>query len=631
MQIADALMITVGLDPSLFAKGAKQVDSALEKTKNTAEKTGKDIEAANKKAAESLNKVASAALEMFAIFLGGRGVKEFVSDITRSDAALGRLGVTLNTSPQLISAWGAAAERMGGSAGATAGSFQSLSDKIQGLQTKGEALPMAFYQIEAMGGRQIELNKGLGQTFVDLADDLQRIAATDPAKANFLGRQLGIDPDTVNLMIKNGAKVGQVAAGLQRLAPTPAQIKSAQDMQEAWTGLQQEMTSLAREIWTDLSPSLVPLLGAIKDIIVWVHSLIQGHEHWVQAIAAVFAIWTGAKFISFLNNLFALRSALLAVGAANAGFTGGGLLGFLAANPWIAGLLAAGAVLNPSDANAGENEKARHERYSGKGGGGSGNDALRHRGSGADPNLGLGKPGNLTANQKEAYAAARESGLSETASRALVANMSGEGLAVPRNVHWDGSHYAHGIVQWDDVRSAAIKRQFGKMPQDMTVAEQTKAAIWEINNDPNYAATKRALQGNNAGNMIGQLVTNYERPGDKLKAIGERSRIYSGLGGLGGSSTPKQPPKDLASTIGTLPRFPVYPAHGPGSYGALHAAALNNIGNTSTATTSSTSNEAHIGTINVHTQANDAHGIARDMGGAINSHSFANFANYGPS
>ena len=610
--LVDAIMIQFGIDPSSFKKGAKEVEDSLDKTRKSAEKNAKDIELANKKAAESLNKVASAALDMFAIFLGGRGIKEFVSDITRSDAALGRLGTTLNTSPQIISAWGAAAERMGGSAGATAGSFQSLSDKIQGLQTKGEALPMAFYQIEAMGGRQVALNKGLGQTFADLAEDLQRIAATDPAKANFLGRQLGIDPDTVNLMIKNGGRVGQVAAGLQRLAPTPSQIKAAQDMQEAWTGLQQEMTSLAREIWTDLSPSLVPLLGAIKDMIVWIHNLIAQHQGWGTAIAAVLLLWTGSKFFAFLRNVIALKNALAGVTAANAAFSGGGLLGFLVANPWIGGLIAAGAVLNPTEANAGEDERARHERYSGGGKGGlaeSGNEGIRQRGARSD--LRLGKAGNVSANQKEAYAAAREAGLSETAARALVANMTGEGLRVPHNVHWDGSHYAHGIVQWDDARSAAINRQFGKMPQDMTVAEQTRAAIWEINNNPRFGATKRALQGDNAGAMIGTLVGNYESPANKGAAIAERSGIYRGLGNLGGPASAS--------------------AGRPNSYGAARVAALNNVSNDNRATTTSSSNETHInGGVHVHTQATDAHGIFRDMGGAIDAYSFANAANYGP-
>jgi hypothetical protein len=142
--------------------------------------------------------------------------------------------------------------------------------------------------------------------------------------------------------------------------------------------------------------------------------------------------------------------------------------------------------------------------------------------------------GNLSANQKEAYNAARAEGLSDTAARALVANMSGEALAKPGDVHPDPSRSnpnqkAHGIVQWDDTRAEAIKKQFGKYPQDMTVAEQTKAAIWEIKNNPSYAKTWQALQGSDRHAMIGALVENYERPLDTAGAIATRTKFYNGL------------------------------------------------------------------------------------------------------
>ena len=113
--------------------------------------------------------------------------------------------------------------------------------------------------------------------------------------------------------------------------------------------------------------------------------------------------------------------------------------------------------------------------------GGSG----QHDGGGVSPGATLrdragpsrAAKGALAANQKEAYAAALKEGLSPTAARALVANMSGEGLAVPKDYHWDGSHMASGIVQWDPTRSAAIKNKFGAMPHQLSVADQTRAAI----------------------------------------------------------------------------------------------------------------------------------------------------------
>ncbi|MGI3903106.1 MAG: phage tail tip lysozyme [Janthinobacterium lividum] len=135
--------------------------------------------------------------------------------------------------------------------------------------------------------------------------------------------------------------------------------------------------------------------------------------------------------------------------------------------------------------------------------------------------------GALAANQKEAYAAALAEGLSPTAARALIANMSGEGLAVPHDRHWDGTHYAQGIVQWDPTRTAAIAAKFGKQPMNMSVAEQTKAAIWEMKNK--YPTTWHALQGNNGPAMIDALVDDYERPGNRGRAKAQRYGYYRGF------------------------------------------------------------------------------------------------------
>src|SRR5580698_6861734 len=142
-------------------------------------------------------------------------------------------------------------------------------------------------------------------------------------------------------------------------------------------------------------------------------------------------------------------------------------------------------------------------------------------GGGGDGGAAVSK--NLAANQTEAYNAARGEGLNDSSARALVANMSGEALSDPGNVHWDGSHNAHGIVQWDDQRAGAIAKQFGTSPEKMSVADQTKAAIWEMKTNPAYKASWDALNSDGeVAPKIRTLVANYERPGDTEKAVGQR-------------------------------------------------------------------------------------------------------------
>ena len=352
---------------------------------------------------------------------------------------------------------------------------------------------------------------------------------------------------------------------------------------------------------------MVWLAEKLEKALEWIAKWIDDNPGWTKAIAAVVALLTGAGMVAAIASVTSLALALGGL----AGISLGGILATLAALG-VAGAAAAAAVYAAGGFDNDEAKTKDGEKPLG------GNDALRRRGR--SPDLALGKGGNLSANQKEAYAAARGEGLSEKAARALVANMSGEGL--PRDahrVHWDGSHFAHGIVQWDDDRSRKIRAQFGKMPEEMSVAEQTRAAIWEIRNNGRFASTKRALEGDNAGDMIDRLVRNYESPADKGGAIARRSQIYQGLGNLGKGSNTAAP----SLWTGGVTFAP--------AGGAPHAAALNNISNSSTATTSTSSNTAHIGQITVNAPStSDAHSVGRTIDKALSDSLFASHANFGP-
>lgn len=130
----------------------------------------------------------------------------------------------------------------------------------------------------------------------------------------------------------------------------------------------------------------------------------------------------------------------------------------------------------------------------------------------------------LQRNQWIAYHAAVGGGLGDIAARALVANLSGEALHKPADKHFDETHDARGIAQWDPPRSEAIKAHFGRYPNEMSVEDQTRAAIWEIQSNPAYRATRNALftSGMTVEQMIEVLVTNYERPRDQTEAIATR-------------------------------------------------------------------------------------------------------------
>lgn len=86
--IVDSLVMTLGLDGSNFEKGQKKSSEDLKKMKDEHAKVAKDLEESGKRAAEFFHKVRNEALLFFALFTGGMGLKDFVSEQLHSATAM---------------------------------------------------------------------------------------------------------------------------------------------------------------------------------------------------------------------------------------------------------------------------------------------------------------------------------------------------------------------------------------------------------------------------------------------------------------------------------------------------------------------------------------------------------------
>lgn len=367
--VIDALTVSLGLDPSAFKKGSKEVSDTSKKTSEEVVKSGKSIEESSKKAADSISKVAREVLGLYAIFVGARGIKEFVNDLVSADAALGRFSRNLNTSPQTLDAWGNAAQRMGGSAEATAGTFERIGKALYDLHRNGAALPKEYAQLQALTGLRIDRDHGVDKFLQDTAAALQKMNSIDPAQAHFLASGMGIDDATANVMIKYGAAIGTYIDNLKKLSPSNDAIKAAQDLQDKWATLQQTAVALANTILDKLGPEMAKLLTQMTDWIAknsdWLQSGIvdavkkfadylksvdwnavgQGlkdfgndAKHVADAIGGIttateilFALWAGSKALGFLAGVRTLvggGGGAAAAGTAAAG-GGAGILGVL--------------------------------------------------------------------------------------------------------------------------------------------------------------------------------------------------------------------------------------------------------------------------------------------------------------
>ncbi|OMQ49944.1 hypothetical protein AQ709_05350 [Burkholderia pseudomallei] len=200
-------------------------------------------------------------------------------------------------------------------------------------------------------------------------------------------------------------------------------------------------------------------------------------------------------------------------------------------------------------------------------------------GSGPTDSASVGERGRYILQQ------ARQRGYSDTAAAGIVGSLLQENSTLDPKV--TNSIGATGIAQWlDPSRKAAFERTYGHSLKDSTFSEQVDFMFRELETTEKRAGDKlRAAQtAAQAAEIHGR---DYERPGKEEANIPRRQRnaqvILAGMNRANAAQIAQQT-----------------------------TAATSSVSN-STTTSNTTTSEAHIGNVNVYTQAADAPGIARDF------------------
>ncbi len=398
--VIDKLVIELGIDPKNMTKGQKDAVKDFKKSVDEMIKDGKRAEKAQKEFSESVDKTVRSVLGLYAVFLGGRGIKQFTQDIIGADAALGRFSVNMGTSPQQIAAWGMAVERVGGSSDALRATMQALSKSLYDLKMNGQNLPKELYQLESLTGVKIDPYHGVDKYMLGIAEAAKKLKDVNPSMAFNLLTALGIDPGTITLMEKYGSGLGKVLEEHRKLAADDKAIKAAQDLQEKWATLQQTAASLANTVMSTLGPQIEKILTQMTDWVEknrdWINTkIVEGVQNFadylgkidwkavsqglsdfksgandianalggiVKASETILAIWAGGKIIGAIATV---RTALgvggAAAGATAAGAGGGGFLAGLMAFA-AARLAGPAAFFYATGTNQGEDERMAANR-----------------------------------------------------------------------------------------------------------------------------------------------------------------------------------------------------------------------------------------------------------------------------
>lgn len=384
--VIDSLIVTLGLDARAFSKGQKQAAADLLQTRKESERTATDMSRHGQVASEFFVKLRNNALGLFAIFSAGRGIKDFIRDITLGDARLGYLSRNIDMSAQKLQAWQFAAGQSGGSADGMTASLTAMTAAQQDFALTGQSSMIPY-----LNALHISWASGQGQArsaseiYLDLAD---RFSHMDPARAQAFGRALHMDPGTVQTLMRGRVEIER----LQRLVQTlggvkPGDTERAQQMENALERLRTRLEGVYRSVlrilgpymlemmarferWT-LSPEFEIELGKIRDRLkeipwerIWtdikafgtgVDEVVQKLGGWVRVTEVLFALWAVNKVAGLVRNIVSVGAGILSIAvpkipgtapvrAGTALATGGRALlgGALTGATAMAGLFAAG-------------------------------------------------------------------------------------------------------------------------------------------------------------------------------------------------------------------------------------------------------------------------------------------------
>lgn len=292
--IIDALVVTLGLDSSDYQKGQKDVDEGLDRLKENAESTAKEMEARGKQAAQFVSAIKTELVSLFALVTAGKGLSGFISESIAGTAALGRFASDLNMSARELDGWGAAAEAFGGTAEGVRGSLQHIAGGIQQFAMTGQSeLIPVFRSLGVAVTDSSGKVRDYREIMLDVADKLKSMSSQE---ALSFGKMLGLDDGTITLLRQSRAAVTDLTGQMTRSSGiTEDSVAASQRMQKNWAIVNQQFRGIGQTIYTVMAPAIELAAAALVSFSAWIathHDAVVGFFTAAAGGAAALALAT---------------------------------------------------------------------------------------------------------------------------------------------------------------------------------------------------------------------------------------------------------------------------------------------------------------------------------------------------
>ena len=290
--VIDSLVVMLGLDSKDLESKSPGAVNSLSKIEKQGAKTegvlGK-IHKTSKETARGINDLSRTLNGFLAVIGGTVAIKAFIADFITVNAQLDRLSRNLGLEVSTISAWSNAAEQLGGSAQGLQGTLDMLSKSQTQLMLTGESSLIPY--MSALGISLADVN-GKARPVTDILLELSdRFSRMDRTTANNLGRMMGIDQGTLNLLLQGRKELElEIKRQKEQNAVTKAQAEEAVKLQRAIVNIKQTFSAFGRTLLMEAIPVIEKVLGSLQTFATWA----QANSEFIGDFLKIIAVGLGA-------------------------------------------------------------------------------------------------------------------------------------------------------------------------------------------------------------------------------------------------------------------------------------------------------------------------------------------------
>ena len=280
------------------------------------ERAAKDLERQVKQTDLATDRLGAGFMSMTTAALGAIAAIASVGAIARNvmDTAqqvddLEEFSEAIGANIEDVDAWGAAAEKAGGSHEAFRDSLQTLSASLAQVDTTGKSRILPF--LKELG---IEMTDAAGNVrpIMELLPEIaQSFEGMSKQQALGIGKKLGLDVGTIMLLQRGRVAVEDLVRAQKELGSITEEDK---EKASALDDAMLDLTRASRGLWLDIGSIALPVASALSEGLQWLIDVVRENKTFLLSLAGVvMAAYVPAMALAAATTLMATWPMLLAI------------------------------------------------------------------------------------------------------------------------------------------------------------------------------------------------------------------------------------------------------------------------------------------------------------------------------